>query len=83
MSKERERSALANRWTCAECTLNGQPAIIRGRLLPFAMVVPLDRVPDGAKIIPSALQRSAGPGIEYSWHAVDHVMRERAGAFSA
>jgi hypothetical protein len=73
-------ASLANRWSCAECTLNGEPAIIRGRLLRFALVVPLAPVADPCNV-PSMLRRSAGPGVEYSWSAVDYVMREKGGEF--
>jgi hypothetical protein len=48
-------------------TLNGRPAIISGRLSPFAVV----RTNDGDR----------GYVGEWSWHSVRHVIENNAGAF--
>jgi hypothetical protein len=48
-------------------TLNGRPALISGRLAPFAMV----RTNDGERAYVG----------EWSWHAVRHVIETNGGAF--
>lgn len=52
------RQVLADRWTGARCTLNGKPAVIRGRLLPFASVAYLN----------------TPVSVEYTWETVNRVM---------
>lgn len=49
----------------ADCTLDGEPATIAGRALPFAIVAHYPR----------------GLRVEYAWATVAHVMRDRGGAF--
>lgn len=48
-----------NRWTGAACTLNGEPAIISGRLHVFAVIRTLDG-------------RMVG---HWSWLAVERIMQ--------
>lgn len=57
--------AIADRWAGEKCYLNGAPATVRGRLLPFAKITPQD-------------ERLAA--VEYSWHTVQRIM-ERGGFF--
>lgn len=49
----------------AECTLDGETAIVAGRLLDFARVMTLP----------------AGPAYDYAWSTVELVMTEKDGAF--
>ena len=58
-----EREALMSK----PVTLNGRPALISGRLSPFAMV----RTNDGPRAYVG----------EWSWHSVRHVIEENNGAF--
>ena len=70
---------LAERWTAADCTLDGLPAIVCGRLNRYATV----RALDPAQLDRTKPQNVAGIGhaIEMPWSAVDRVMREQAGRF--
>ena len=61
------RQAIADQWTGKACYLDGAPAIIAGRLLPFAKVATLDG------------KRS----LEWAWHTVNRVMRDRHGFFES
>jgi hypothetical protein len=60
------RSPIAERFTCADCTLNGHSARIKGRLLNYAVVTPDDQS------IATA---------EFSWHTVERIMTEGNRAF--
>ena len=51
---------LANQWTGKACELDGQPARIVGRLLPFAKIAP-----DNPNL----------SSVEYSWETVNRIMR--------
>lgn len=55
-----EKLSMANKYAGCVCTLDGKPAKISGRLLPFARVAQ----------IASALE------VEFSWVVVDRIMRE-------
>lgn len=59
------KKTLEERWTGAECTLDGEPARIVGRCLDFPLV------------------RTRKHDVEFSWQAVDRVMREHNGEFKA
>lgn len=55
---DREKRAVAEKWSGEDCTLNGKPARVTGRLEPFASV----RGDDGITLA------------VYSWEAVSRVM---------
>lgn len=54
-----EKRLAADRWTGEDCKLNGFPARVAGRLLPFGHVVTDD------------LNHRA----EYSWETIDRIMQ--------
>lgn len=56
-----DRKRLADRWAGAECYLDGKLAIISGRLQDFATIGTLD----------------GSQSVEFSWLAVDRIMRRR------
>lgn len=51
---------IADRWAGEACTLNGEPAKVQGRKLPYGVVAPLD---------------AAFGGVEFAWQTIDDVMR--------
>ena len=51
-------------------TLNGRPAIIKGRLLAFPIVCTLERCSEGA-----------WHEAEFAWGTVERIIRERNGEF--
>jgi hypothetical protein len=53
------QQAIADQWTGERCYLDGAPAKIVGRLLPFAHVV----TDDGKR------------SVEWAWHTVNRIMR--------
>jgi hypothetical protein len=57
---------IAERFSCAPCTLNGQEAKISGRLMKYAVIAPYD-------------MRYAC--VEFSWEAVERIMTDGNGAF--
>lgn len=57
---------LRREFTAAYCTLNGHPAVISGARMPFAHVRRLDNM---------------GGTVEFSWYAVQHVLRDSGGRF--
>lgn len=58
---------LADKWAGSDCTLDGKPARVRGRLLKFAIVG----------------QTMGGVQVEYAWATVEHVMVNKGGAFKS
>lgn len=56
--KERTITDMANRWTGAQCYLDGQLAIIAGRLLPHAIVSTMDN----------------SKQVEFAWPTVERIM---------
>lgn len=58
---------MANTWSGKECTLDGKPARITGRLNEFATVA---TIPDG-------------PSVEFSWQTVDRIMTFSRGQFAS
>lgn len=50
----------AETWTGESCTLNGKPAVVKGRLNAYGTVAAL---PDGESY-------------EWSWAAIDRIMRQ-------
>ena len=55
---ERERRAVADRWTGKPCYLNDKPASIRGRILEFGLVC----TDDGAQ------------SVNFCWEAINRIM---------
>ncbi len=51
----------AKRWTGEACTLDGKPATVVGRKLPFAIVHTVDVLD--------------GPIAEFAWPTVDRIMQ--------
>ena len=54
-----EHKTYAERWTGCDCTLNGKPARVRGRLCRYAKVG----------------ETFGGPEYDWAWPVVDRVMR--------
>lgn len=57
---------IAEQYTGKECTLDGQPAKIVGRLNAYATVAPLD---------------DKHPAVEFAWPTVKRVMENKEGKF--
>lgn len=56
---KRTRSVIAERWTCAECKLDGELARVTGRLNDFATIASLV---------------DASKSADFAWSTVDRIM---------
>ena len=64
------RQVLADKWSGRSCTLESRPARILGRLLNYAIIVPVCGTGAEDDMI----------GVEFAWNTVDRIM-SRDGAF--
>jgi hypothetical protein len=58
VNRDRETRAFADQWTGLRCWLDGEPAMVCGRLNTFATVVTMDNA----------------KAIQFSWHTVNRIM---------
>lgn len=61
------KQEIADKYTGEDVTLDGQPAVVLGRLLPFGHV----RNP------------RTGQSAEYAWETIQHVIETKGGAFKS
>lgn len=61
------------KWIGSECSLDGFPATVVGRMEPFATIRSLDYASTPTSV--------RGKAVEFAWETVDRIMTEKGGEF--